>query len=50
MNLIMSHALKGIYEMTAIFSPSSQHATALVAAFLSATLFLSTAVGPLPIA
>ena len=36
--------------MTAIFSASRQNATALAAAFLTAMLFLSTAVGPLPVA
>jgi hypothetical protein len=33
-----------------IFSPNRQHASAFAAAFVTAMLFLSTAVGPLPIA
>ena len=41
---------KGIIQMTAIFSTSRQNATAFAGAFLTAMLFLSTAVGPLPIA
>jgi hypothetical protein len=36
--------------MTAIFSPTAQNASAFAAAFLTAMLFLSTAVGPLPVA
>ena len=36
--------------MTTIYSPSRQTATAFAAAFLTALMFLSTAVGPLPIA
>jgi hypothetical protein len=33
-----------------IYSATRQHATALAAAFVTALLFLSTAVGPLPVA
>jgi hypothetical protein len=40
---------KGACEMT-IFTANSEHASAFAAAFLTAMLFLSTAVGPLPIA
>ena len=36
--------------MTAIFTASRQNATAFAAAFVTAMLFLSTAVGPLPVA
>jgi len=36
--------------MTTIFSASRNSATAFAAAFLTSLLFLSTAVGPLPIA
>lgn len=36
--------------MPAIFSASRQNATAFAAAVITALLFLSTAVGPLPVA
>jgi hypothetical protein len=36
--------------MPAIFAASRQNATAFAAAFVTALLFLSTAVGPLPVA
>ena len=36
--------------MFAIFAPGRETATALAAAFVSALLFVSAAVGPLPIA
>jgi len=36
--------------MFATFSPSRQTAVSLAAAFISAMLFVSAAVGPLPIA
>jgi hypothetical protein len=36
--------------MTAMFAASRQNATAFAAAFVTALLFLSTAVGPLPVA
>jgi hypothetical protein len=36
--------------MSTIYSPSRDTATALAAAFLSALLFVTAAVGPLPIA
>jgi hypothetical protein len=36
--------------MPTIFSPSRHAATAFAAAFLSAMLFVSAAVGPLPLA
>jgi len=36
--------------MIATYSPSRHTATALAAAFISALLFVSAAVGPLPIA
>jgi hypothetical protein len=43
-------ASKGSFQMFAIFSPSRQAATALAGAFISAMLFVTAAVGPLPIA
>lgn len=36
--------------MTAIFAPNRQAASTLAAAFITAMLFVSAAVGPLPIA
>ncbi len=41
---------KGLFEMTTIFSLSRDTATAFAAAFLTAMLFVSSAIGPLPIA
>ena len=42
--------IKGSFEMLTIYSADRHAATALAAAFLSALLFVTAAVGPLPIA
>ena len=46
----MGRDTKGDTQMLTIFAPSRETAGSLAAAFVSALLFVSAAVGPLPIA
>ena len=41
---------KGVFQMFAIFAPTRETAASLIAACVTAYLFVSAAVGPLPIA